>query len=105
MKLCYFDESSMCSEPYILVAGIIVDASRMHVTKDVWSGFLKTLSKAAGRQVHAFHSREFFRRNGIWLGTDGSERAKVIEAILVWIENRKHKCVFCGIDKCEHKKS
>lgn len=34
MKFCYFDESGLGEEPYLLVAGIIVDATRMHVTKD-----------------------------------------------------------------------
>jgi hypothetical protein len=104
MKFCYFDESGMGSEPYLVVAGIIVDASRMHVTKDAWSDFIKTLSKAADRQVHEFHAREFYRGNGVWHGTDGAERAKVIEAILAWVENRKHKCVFSGIDKSEYNK-
>jgi len=107
MKFCYFDESGMGSEPYLVVAGVIVDATRMHVTKDAWADFLDTLSKAAGKRVDEFHSREFYRGNGIWHGkTDGTERAKVIEAILNWVERRKHKCIFSGIDKKEfHSKS
>jgi len=104
MKFCYFDESGMGEEPYLVVAGIIVDATRMHVTKDAWAEFLAYLSKSAGRQVDEFHSREFYRGNGAWRGTDGAKRARIVEAILVWVENRKHKCVFSGIDKGEYKK-
>ncbi|MDZ7695909.1 MAG: DUF3800 domain-containing protein [Deltaproteobacteria bacterium] len=104
MKFCYFDESGMGSEPYLVVAGIVVDASRMHVTKDAWSDFLDALSKAAGRRVYEFHSREFYRGNGVWHGTDGAERARVIQAILAWVENRKHKCVFSGIAKSVYRK-
>lgn len=103
MKFCYFDESGMGDEPYLVVAGIIVDATRMHVTKDAWADFLAYLSKAAGRRVDEFHSREFYRGNGVWHGTDGVRRARIIEAVLKWVENRKHKCVFSGIDKGEYK--
>ncbi|MBW1706173.1 MAG: DUF3800 domain-containing protein [Deltaproteobacteria bacterium] len=105
MKFCYFDESGMGNESYLVMAGIIVDASRMHVTKDAWADFLKYLSEAAGRRVDEFHTREFYRGNGVWHGTDGVKRAKIIEAILSWVENRKHKCVFSGIDKNQYKKA
>jgi hypothetical protein len=104
MKFCYFDESGMGDEPYLVMTGIIVDATRMHVTKDAWADFLNNLSKAASRRVDEFHSREFYRGNGVWHGTDGAKRAKIIEAILSWVEKRKHKCVFSGINKCEFKK-
>lgn len=99
MKFCYFDESGMGSEPYLVVAGIIVDSQRMHVTKDAWVNFLSYLSKVAGRRIAEFHSREFYRGNGTWYGTDGIKRAEIIEAILGWVQKRKHKCVFSGLNK------
>ena len=102
MKFCYFDESGMGDEPYLVIAGIIVDATRMHVTKDAWSDFLSGLSKAAGRKIDEFHAREFYRGNGIWYGTDGAARTRIIETILTWVEQRKHKCVFSGIDKATY---
>ena len=105
MKFCYFDESGMGDEPYLVMAGIIVDATRMHVTKDAWADFLSYLSKAAGRRVDEFHTREFYRGNGVWHRTDGAMRTKIIEAILSWVEKRKHKCVFSGIDKDQYKKA
>lgn len=105
MKFCYFDESGMGDEPYLVVAGIIVDATRMHVTKDAWADFLDYLSKATGRPVDEFHSREFYRGNGVWRGMDGAERAQIIEAVLKWVERRKHKCAFSGINKDEYKRA
>ena len=104
MKFCYFDESGMGDEPYLVVAGIIVDATRMHVTKDVWAEFLTYLSKEAKRKVDEFHSRDFYRGNGIWRGMDGDARGSIIEAILAWVEKRKHKCVFSGINKTVYTK-
>jgi len=103
MKFCYFDESGMGEEPYLVVAGIIVDATRMHVTKDAWADFLEYLSEAAGRRVDEFHSREFYRGNGVWRGMDGAKRVQIIQAVLTWVEKRKHKCVFSGINKTKYK--
>jgi len=104
MKFCYFDESGMGEEPYLVVAGIIVDAQRMHVTKDAWADFLNYLTKAAERRVDEFHSREFYRGNGVWRGLEGTKRTQIIEAILNWVENRKHKCVFSAVNKVEYEK-
>jgi GNAT superfamily N-acetyltransferase len=104
MKFCYFDGSGMGDETYLVVAGIIVDATRMHVTKESWAEFLTYLSKVAGRKIEEFHSRDFYRGNGVWRDMEGSERARLIEAILEWVEKRKHKCVFSGIDKAIYKK-
>lgn len=99
MKFCYFDESGMGREPYLVVAGIIVDAQRMHVTKDAWSDFLGYLSDVAKRQVDEFHSRDFYRGNGIWREMDGKQRSELIDAIIDWVQKRKHKCVFSGLKK------
>lgn len=101
MKFCYFDESGMGSEPYLVVAGIIVDTYRMHITKNAWSEFLEVLSKAVGRKVGEFHSRDFYRGNGIWRHTEGSERTKVINAVLTWVGARHHKCLFSSVKKSE----
>jgi hypothetical protein len=100
MKFCYFDESGMGEEAYLVMAGIIVDASRMHLTKNDWADFLGKLSEVIGKKVDEFHTCDFYRGKKIWYGTDGDARAKIIEAIIDWVEkDRKHKCIFSGIDK------
>ncbi|MBN1882868.1 MAG: DUF3800 domain-containing protein [Deltaproteobacteria bacterium] len=99
MKFCYFDESGMGEEAYLVIAGIIVDASRMHVTKEEWAYILGKLSEAINKNVEEFHTRDFYRGNGIWRGTDGNARAKIIEIIFDWVEDRKHKCIFSGINR------
>ncbi len=102
MKFCYFDESGMGSEPYLVVAGIVADASRMHITKDDWGDMLGALSRAAGTTVSEFHSRDFYSGNGVWRRTSGNARTQVIEAVLHWVETRKHNCVFSAIDKSSY---
>jgi hypothetical protein len=37
MKVCYFDESGTGEEPVAVVTGVVVDAQRMHATKEHWS--------------------------------------------------------------------
>ena len=78
MKFCYFDESGMGEEAYLVIAGIIVDSSRMHVTKDDWTDFLAQLSEITGKKVDEFHARDFYRGRGKWHDIDGNTRARII---------------------------
>ncbi len=99
MKFCYLDDSGMGEEPFLVMAGIIVDAQRMHRTKEAWADFLGYLSKAVGKKVKEFHSSNFYRGSGAWSKIDGPERAKLISAILSWIEERKHHITFSAVHK------
>ena len=99
MKLCYADESGMGDEPHLVIAGVIVDSQRMHITKEMWDQVLKSLSNAASRPVNEFHSRDFYKGNSPWRNISGDKRARIIEALLDWLKARKHKVVFTGIDK------
>ncbi len=93
----------MGSEPYLVMAGVIVDAARMHVTKDDWNELLPILSRICGRELREFHTKDVYRGNGPWRGVDGPRRANVIEAVLEWWEERKHSVTFSAIDKAAHR--
>jgi len=99
MKLCYCDESGIGIEPVAVMVGVVVDASRMHLTKDSWNHLLFILSKLLGRQVKELHTSEFYPGNGIWRGIDGPLRSKIITAILEWLVDRKHDIVYSVIHK------
>ncbi len=99
MKFCYLDESGTGSEPYSIMAGIIVDSQRMHITKNDWKNLLSYLSQIINRKVIEFHTRDFYSGNGIWRGIDGQKRSIIINAILKWIIDRKHKISFSGLNK------
>lgn len=102
MKFCYVDESGTGSEPYLTMVGVIVDVHRMHMTKEIWSDFLKMLSRICKRTISEFHTRDFYAGNGPWRGINGPERAKIISAILDWWGRRKHHLTFTAIDKKIH---
>jgi len=99
MKFCYLDESGMGDESILVMAGVIVDATRMHITKDAWKSFLNVLSDAAGRNISEFHARKFYKGNGQWRTIDGRTRAKIIDSILDWINKRRHKITFSAVKK------
>lgn len=103
MKFCYFDESGMGTEPILVMSGIIVDAQRMHVTKDLWADFLDTLSDVAKKPIKEFHSRKFYNGTGPWRTIDGATRANIITAIIKWLGQRKHKITFTAIQKDNYK--
>ncbi|RFF26892.1 MULTISPECIES: DUF3800 domain-containing protein [unclassified Wenzhouxiangella] len=98
MKFCYFDESGTGDQPISVMAGVVADAHRMHLTKDTWSGLLGQLSDIVGQPVREFHSRKFYSGSGIWKGLDGPHRASIISAIVKWMKDRKHKVVYSALD-------
>lgn len=99
MKFCYIDESGLGSEPFLVMVCVIVDAQRMHRTKEAWEDFLLMLSRICKRRISEFHTRDFYAGNGPWRGMDGPERARIISAILDWWGKRKHHLTFTAIDK------
>lgn len=100
MNLCYCDETGTGEEPIAVMAGIVVDASRMHLTKGHWQNLLDSLSELVGRQVVELHTRDFYAGNGIWRDRlDGPERAGVFTEILEWLAERKHHVVYASVLK------
>jgi hypothetical protein len=104
MKFCYIDESGTGSEPYAVMVAIIVNSSRMQVTKKDWVALLKALSMLIGKTVKEFHTRDFYSGNDIWRGLDGDKRSKIIDIVFDWIKKRKHKISFCAVDKEKYKR-
>lgn len=101
MKFCYIDESGAGSEPVLIMSGIIVDASRMHITKRDFNSFLKSLSSLCSREITEFHARDFYNGNGPWRRMDGKKRSDVIDFLLDWLSKRKHCVTFSAIDKAK----
>lgn len=102
MKFCYCDESGTGNEPIAVMAGIIVDAQRMHLTKDDWRGLLEALTEIAGRRISEFHTRDFYAGNGVWRGVDGARRARIITRIVEWLAERKHYVVYSSVLKARY---
>ena len=105
MKLCYCDESGTGNEPIAVMVGIVVDASRMHLTKVHWGNLLKILSDIAGRPIVELHTRNFYAGNGVFRGIDGPQRSEIISAVCEWLTDRKHHVVYTSVLKDEYHKA
>ena len=101
MKFCYVDESGTGDEPIATMVGIVVDATRMHVTKDHWNELLSTLSRIVGRHLAELHTRDFYAGSGVWYQMKGPERSNVISEVLTWLTARKHHVVYSAVVKSE----
>jgi hypothetical protein len=99
MKLCYCDESGTGDEPIATMVGIVVDASRMHLTKTHWQDLLDTLSNRFGRKIAEIHTRDFYAGNGLFRDMDGPARARLITSIFEWLTERKHYVVYSSVVK------
>jgi hypothetical protein len=99
MKFCYVDESGKGDEPILVLTGIVTDIHRIHVTKTDWQEILKALSRDVHRPIAEFHTRHFYKGNGIWRSLNGEQRTAVLDRILEWMAQRNHKVVFAALDK------
>ena len=99
MKFCYCDETGTGEEPFAVLVGIVVDATRMGVTKKEWASLLSILSEMSGKQFDELHTRNFYSGSGFWKNIDGNTRSKIITYLLQWIGERKHHIVISAIDK------
>jgi hypothetical protein len=94
VNLCYCDESGTGSEPIAVMTGIVVDASRMHLTKQHWSDLLAMLSRETGRQIVELHTRDFYAGNGVFRDIPGRDRTHLFNQIFQWLCDRKHQVVY-----------
>lgn len=99
VNLCYCDESGTGEEPIATMVGIVVDASRMHLTKADWVELLKILSERAGHQIEELHTRHFYSGNGVFRDIQGPTRARIISIIFEWLRDRKHHIVYSSVLK------
>jgi hypothetical protein len=81
------------------MVGVVVDASRMHLTKTHWQELLNDLSERAGRQIVELHTRDFYSGSGVWHRLDGNQRSTIMSSIFNWLEQRRHHVVYTAVIK------
>ena len=81
------------------MTGIVVDASRMYVTKKHWDALLDYLSEQTGRQITELHTRIFYAGNDAFRGIPGHDRAWIMSSIFKWLVERKHRVVYSSVLK------
>lgn len=80
------------------MVGVLVDSTRMHVTKAHWVELLEILTDIVGRPVREFHTRKFYSGGGIWHAIDGETRSRITTSILDWLTERRHHIVYSAVD-------
>lgn len=104
MKLCYCDESGtgdIRNEPVAVMVGIVVDASRMHLTKAEWEELLGHLSELAKRQIAFLHTRDFYHGRPPYRGIEGQQRSDMVDYIIQWLGDRQHRIVYSAVTRAE----
>lgn len=100
MKFCYADESGHLGEITVIV-GVIVDAMRMRKTKSDWEKFLSELEgRFPGREIE-IKGRQLYRGNAFWREWDAGERSSLIEEIIQWMIERRHRVTYGAVVKAK----
>jgi len=105
MKFCYCDESGTGEEPIAVMVGIVVDAKRMHTTKQEWNELLEELTEVAGKRITELHTNHFYAGKGIWRDVPHTKRDEITDRIIDWLVNRKHNIVYCAVVKERYNQS
>jgi hypothetical protein len=74
----------------------------VHKTKDDWDDLLRRHSTRVGRDIAEFNTRDFYSGNGPWRAIAGDERPAIIDEIIDWVSERKHKIMCAAIEKAKY---
>lgn len=99
MQFVYIDESGTGDEPIAVMTGVIADSYRMRPTKAEWNLLLQQLSGIIGRRIDEIHTRDFYSGNSPWRELNGRQRSQIIDAIFLWLQDRRHSIVYTAVNK------
>ena len=105
VNFCYCDESGMGEEPIAVMVGVVVNSSRMHVTKSDWQALLDVLSKLVGQSLSELHTKDFYRGSGPYRKLTGDRRSKIISLVFNWLKERRHSVVYASLKKEKYARS
>lgn len=97
MKVCYLDESRRGKDGVFVMAGVVVDAVRMHRTKNEYGELFDIVGHIARKRIYEIHATDLIPGNSSWRGVDGRLRSLIVDAILDWFAERKHKVTFSAV--------
>jgi len=99
MKFAYIDESGKEEDGVSVMAGVIIDAYRVHSARREWLEMLKDMEPLAGRPIPEFHMKDVYRGEKEWRGVHYTKRAEAIYKVLTWLKERRHRVVFSATYK------
>lgn len=101
MKLVYLDESGKEESDVSVIAGVVVDAYRVHSSRQEWLEILQQMAVLAEKPVAEFHMRDVYNRAEEWKDVTPENRGRAVETVLEWLVKRKHSVVFSATLKAE----
>jgi hypothetical protein len=106
MHFCYVDETGNDDKsPVPLMAGIVIDASRLRRTQEEFGKIFENLWGLTGRSLRELKSTDMLPGKRTWQGVDGAVRSTVIGNICDWISARSHEIALAAVDRSLHRAS
>jgi len=99
MKFAFLDESGKPQNEVSVIAGVVIDSYRIHLTRREWIAILKSMASLAGEPIREFHMRNVYSGRKEWRSTRPDNRAKAISTVLDWLANKGHPLVFSATMK------
>lgn len=99
MKFCYLDETGIGQKSVVVIVGVIVDALRMHRTKQEWDELLTAVNKLVETPLSEIKSTRLIPRKTPWGTENASRKLSAVDMILDWFSERKHEITFAAVDQ------
>ena len=94
MKLVFLDENGKSQDQVSVIAGVVIDAYRIHSTRRDWVSMLAKMATLAGQPIAEFHMRNAYSGNDEWKSAGIKNREKAITGVLDWLAGKGHRIVF-----------
>lgn len=94
MKFAFLDESGKAPDEVSVIAGVIIDAYRIHSSRREWIKILDSMKSLAGVSINEFHARNVYSGRKEWAGAPPSNRVRAIDILLEWLAVKSHPIVF-----------
>lgn len=94
MKFAFLDESGKAQDDVSVIAGVVIDAFRIHSTRREWMVILESMASLAGKQIDEFHMRDVYSGRKEWANAGINNRANAINTVFDWLANKSHPIVF-----------
>lgn len=100
MKICYVDESgNQTTDPCLVMVGILVDAARLHRTREEFGDILDTVQQLFQEDLKELKGSKMLFGRDRWRKIDPEERKRITGGLCAWLKGRKHLIVLSAADR------
>lgn len=103
MKVCYVDETGFNdSEPCFVMTGIMVDAAKLHRTREEFADIFSDLQNLFSGNLQELKGSKILFGINCWRKVEAEKRKQIVGSLVEWLEKRRGLLMLAAIDRSKH---